>query len=87
MKRFTNIVEDIAEDRDIAEYVSPHPQIKTVFVGTAKVRYDRENADGKLQERIKTHVDGFRFQIGSLKGYGSGETTLDKVEPTELETK
>ena len=56
MKRFTNIVENIPADREITEFVSPHPQIRTVFVGAAKERFDRENADGKLAERIKTYL-------------------------------
>jgi hypothetical protein len=77
MKRFTNIVENIPEDREIAEFVSPHPQIHTVFVGAAKERFDRENADGKLAERIKAYVDNFRAQIGALKDYGSGESSVE----------
>ena len=78
LRRFTNIVENIPEDREIAEFVSPHPQIHTVFVGAAKERFDRENADGKLAERIKAHVDSFRAQIGALKDYGTGESAVEE---------
>ena len=78
LRRFTNIVENIPEDREIAEFVSPHPQIHTVFVGAAKERFDRENADGKLPERIKAHVDSFRAQIGALKDYGTGESAVEE---------
>ena len=80
MKRFTNVVEYIPEDREIAEFVSPHPQIHTTFIGRARERYERENADGKLPERIRAEVAHFRAQIGALKEYGTAESSADHDE-------
>lgn len=77
LKQFVNYVHSIPEDREIAEFVSPHPQIKTVFLDQAKERYDRENADGKLEARIREYVEHFRAQIGALKDYGTAETVME----------